>query len=321
MAETELMASLIQSPLTQPVLSGQIPVEGASIRAQAARSVNTNSMEMLDLTYDVAEMSLATFTKAREQGIPLVALPIFPGRRFMQSGVTLNASAGIHDMAELRGRRVGLPQFWMTSSVWHRLVLHQAHGVSQHEVNWVTTAPERMGSLGLPPEARQDTSARSARELLLAGEVDAVMAAGAGEGGRGEGEAKADPRVVPAFPDAAAAHRSYYQQTGIFPIVHLIVMKEELAKRDPELVESLCDAFQRSKDAGLEAMLQTSPPISGMSRDETQRLFGDDPWPYGIAANRNVLDLFLGDVREQGLTGRPMAVEELFAASLPASFR
>jgi 4,5-dihydroxyphthalate decarboxylase len=298
-------------------------VAGASVQAQAARSVNTNSMEMLDLKYDVAEMSLATFTKAREMGIPLVALPIFPGRRFMQSGVIVSAASHIHDLDELRGRKVGLPQFWMTSSVWHRLVLNQAHGVAQHEVNWVTTAPERMGTLGLPAEARQDTSGRSARELLLAGEVDAVMGPGLGEGGgRGEGDASSSAGVRPAFDDPNAAQRAYYEKTGVFPIVHLIVMKEELARQDPELVESLCDTFQHAKEEGLPEMLDNpaSRPLADLDRRQTQSLFGDDPWPYGVTANRKVLELFLGDVRQQGLVDRAMAVEELFASDLPTRF-
>src|SRR5438132_585657 len=129
---TELNVSLIKSPLTEPIIGGQVKVKGAEVNAKAAPSVNTNSLEMLDYKYDVAEMSLATFTKARELGIELIALPIFPGRRFMQPGVLANKAAGIKDPSDLRGKRVGLPQFWMTSSVWHRLILHQTYGVAQN---------------------------------------------------------------------------------------------------------------------------------------------------------------------------------------------
>jgi len=322
-AQTQIALSVIPSPLTRPVLEGKVAVPGASAQTQAARSVNTNSMEMLDLKYDVAEMSLATFTKAREMGIPLVALPIFPGRRFMQAGVIVRSDSDVHDLAQLRGRKVGLPQFWMTSSVWHRLVLNQAHGVPQHEVNWVTTAPERMGTLGLPAEARQDSSGRSARELLLAGEVDAVMGPGLGEGGRGEAESGSSKGVRPAFDDPNGAQRAYYEKTGVFPIVHLIVMKEELARQDPELVESLCDTFLQAKEMGLPEMLDNpaSRPLADLDRGQTQSLFGDDPWPYGVAANRKVLDLFLGDVRQQGLVDRTMVVEELFASDLPTRYQ
>lgn len=122
MATEEISISLVASPLTRPILDGQAPVAGVAVRTQA-QGVNTNSLEMLDLKYDVAEMSLATFTKAREQGVPLVALPIFPGRRFMQPGATFRASAHLRGLSDLRGKRVGPPQFWMTSSVWHRLLV------------------------------------------------------------------------------------------------------------------------------------------------------------------------------------------------------
>lgn len=323
MAQTELMLSLIPSPFTRPVLGGRASVGGATIRAQEAQSVNANSLEMLDLKFDVAEMSLATFTKAREQGVPLVALPIFTGRRFLQPGVMVAASAGLRDLSELRGRRVGLPQFWMTSSVWHRLILHQAHGVAQNEVSWITTARERMGSLGLPSEARLDPSGRTPRDLLLGGEIDAIMGAGGGGGPRGSGGSERDDRVVGAFPDPVAAQREYYERTGVFPIMHLITMKEELANRDPELVEGLCDAFQQAKDTALTEALDnpSERPIPRLDLSETRALFGDDPWPYGVGPNRKVLEVFLSDARDQGLIDRPMAVEELFPSSLPAPYR
>ncbi len=314
----ELDVSLIQSPLTAPIISGQVPVSGATIKAKAAPSVNTNSLEMLEYKYDVAEMSLATFTKARELGIALIALPIFPGRRFMQPGVQASKGANIKDPSDLRGKRVGLPQFWMTSSVWHRLILHQTYGVAQNEVSWVTTAKERLGSLGLPPEARMDTSGRSARDLLLAGEIDAVM----GAGPRGEG-GKADDRIVPVFPDLTKAEREYYEKSGVFPIAHLIVMKEELAIQNPELVGSLCNAFEQSKSIGMPGMLANTEerPIPGLSEAENKTLFDGDPWKYGIEPNRKVLELFLSDAREQGLVSRPMFVDRLFPSSLTSAFR
>jgi len=323
MAGVELHMSIIESPLTRPIIEGRAEVEGARVDAHAALSVNTNSMEMLDLKFDVAEMSLATFTKAREQGVPLVALPLFTGRRFLHSGVSVASGSAIRDPADLRGHRVGLPQFWMTSSVWHRLILRQVYGVAQNEVHWVTTARERMGSLGLPPEAKLDASGRNAQALLLAGEVDAVMAAGGAGAARGEGGGEPDDRVVPIFHDPIAAQRAYYEGTGIFPIMHLIAMKEELATSEPELVGHLCDAFRRGKEMALEEAMSdpSDRPIPGLGESETRALFGDDPWPYGIGPNRTVLELFLNDALDQGLTDRKLGVEELFPAQLPASYR
>ena len=247
MPNLELTVSLIAGPRTQPVLSGEVPIANVTAQTQAAQSVNTNSLEMLSLKYDVAEMSLATFTHARERGMGLVALPIFPGRRFMQNGVMYAPNAGIKDPSELRGKRVGLPQFWMTSSAWHRLTLHREYGIAQKDVSWVTMAPERLGSLQLPPEAKQDTSGRNARELLQAGEIDANMGAGAGGEGRGDGGGAGrdqGPRPIPAYPDPTNACRAYFEKSGHLPhrAPHrhegIACRKGALARRKP--VQRVC---------------------------------------------------------------------------------
>jgi 4,5-dihydroxyphthalate decarboxylase len=317
-----LTVSVIPSAITGPVLSGQVPIEGAETQLLEASSVNANSLKMLDHAFDVAEMSLATFVKARDAGFPLIAVPVFPGRAFPHQAVTVSTKSGIRDLSELRGKRVGLPQFWMTSSVWHRLVLRQVYGVAQEEVHWVTVAPERMGSLGYPQgvDVRQDTSGRNQQELLLAGDVDASMAAG----GAARGPRKALPEgIAPAFPDLQAAQRDYFQKTGILPLIHLIVMKEELAKSQPELVASICNAFQRAKETSLSQALQDPElvPLSGASPSEVTGLLGADPWVYGIDANRKVLALFLKDAHDQQLTTRELGVDELFAPDVPAAFR
>lgn len=323
-AVAELTLSVIPSPLTRPVLSGQVATPGVVLRTQEARSVDDNSRRMLDLGFDVGEMSLATFTKAREQGVPLVALPLFTGRRFLQSSVTVARSAGIRDLTELRGKRVGLPQFWMTSSVWHRLVLRQMHGVSQEQVTWVTTAPERMEALGMPKgvDVRQDTSGRSPRELMEAGEIDAIMSPRAGPPARA-GAQSDDDIATSAYADPVAAQRDYYERTRIFPIMHMVVMREDVAQREPGLVAGLCAAFQRAKETGRAEAIEDARerPIAGGDPEDVRELMGDDPWPYGIAPNRHALEKFLQDARDQGLIQRAMAVDELFPPSLPESFR
>jgi 4,5-dihydroxyphthalate decarboxylase len=243
----------------------------------------------------------------------------------MQPGVTYAPSSGIKDLGELRGKRVALPQFWMTSSVWHRLILHLNYGVSQGEVHWVTMAPERLASLGLPPGARQETSGRSIGELMQAGELDAQM--GPGNEGRGPADggraAASGPPPIPAFPNMTEALRDYFVKTRILPIAHLIVMKKDLAEGEPGLVESLCAALEEAKLRGLKQALDTpgERPIPGLSVEETVSLFGPDPWAYGVSRNRAVLETFLEDAHHQGLTGRPMSVEELFVSNAPPDLR
>jgi 4,5-dihydroxyphthalate decarboxylase len=207
----------------------------------------------------------------------------------------------------------------MTSSVWHRLILRQIDGVAQNEVQWVTCAGERMGALGYPNgvDVRLDTSGRSPRDLLKAGAVDATMEPGAGP------PAEPDDAIAPAFLDLKAAQRGYYEQTHLFPIMHMIVMKEDLAEREPWAVGALCQAFQAAKEIGGPRALEgrRERPLADSTPEEVQDLLGRDPWPYGIRSNTDVLETFLRDAKDQGLTDRVMAVDELFASNLPEAFR
>src|SRR5207247_979196 len=145
-------------------------------------------------------------------------------------------------LSEIKGRTVGLPQYWMSSSVWQRGMLQHDYGVAATDVTWVSYQPER-GNLPPPPgvELRFDSSGRDARELLRAGEIDVSLSTGGGPMG------SLDDVARPVFPDRGGAEREYFQRTGIFPILHVTVMKEEAAEREPWLAGSLCEAYERAK--------------------------------------------------------------------------
>ena len=316
-----LSVSLIPSPFMQRLLNDQTLAAAIGWPCSVdAGTIDANSRKMLDGAIDVAEMSLATFVKAREEGFPASGLPIFAGRGFPHSEVVVKADAGFRDFSDLRGKRVGLSQFWTTASVWRRLILSRQYGVRQGEVNWVTVNHERMGSLRLPPEARQNTSGQTLRELLLAGEIDAIMTIRSRIPGN---EGGSNDASLGGLPESAAAEREYYERTHIFPIHHVIVMKQELAEEEPGLVASLCSAFRQAKEAGLSKALEdpNERPIVDLSPAETRALFGPDPWPYGVGPNRPALETFLDDARVQGLIGRTMGLEELFPSTLPEEFR
>lgn len=321
--KARLSMSLVPGPLTQPLLAGDVVPQGVDVAMTATSSVDRNSRQMLDLAFDVAEMSLATFLKAREQGRPLVGLPVFTGRRFLQPCVLVAASAGVETPADLAGKRVGLPQFWMTSSVWHRGILQQQHGVAQAAVTWYTITEERFAGLGPPagvvvrnvPTARDGPPDRALEERLLAGELDAIMLPRASNALAAQTE-----RVRQPYRDLVQAQREYYERTGVFPIMHFVVMREELATRHPWLVESLCAAFGAAKARALAAGAGPEPPIAGLAPAETAALFGDDPWPYGLARNRRALETFVAFATSQGLLARPPEVEQLFAPASPHLF-
>jgi 4,5-dihydroxyphthalate decarboxylase len=155
-----------------------------------------------------------------------------------------------------------------------------------------------------------DSSGRNLLALLAAGEIDVAFSSS----GPSDAAAAAESGAVPAFPDRVAAHREYYGRTGVFPVMHLTVMKAELATRQPTLVDSLYDAYQRAKQVAQarEVPSTAAAPAAGETTVELKELMGD-PWPYGIGPNRRTLEALLQAARDQGLLAQPPAVEELFA--------
>src|SRR5262249_10346177 len=151
-----LRVSLVPSSLTRAVIQGAVRPAGVELdvedhgRAPTSAIIEQNSKRMVALELDVAEMSLGTFTRARDRGLPLVALPIFPGRRFLQPGIVVTSDAYVDNPGALRGKRAALGQFWQTASIWHRVVLHTQYGVAQEELSWVCIAPERWEALPEP---------------------------------------------------------------------------------------------------------------------------------------------------------------------------
>ena len=301
--------SLVASPLTTPILDGTVRLDGVAPKPHTAPSVDDNSRAMLRGDYDVAEMSLATFLRAKDRGAKLIGLPVFPGRRFVQPGIAVRTGSGIASPRDLAGRRVGLPQYWLTSSVWHRGVLAHEYGVTADKVDWVTVVPER-GEAEFPRGVRVATKAGAKiPDLLASGEIDAALVP------RPVTAKVYGPAAGPIFADAASAQRDYLKKTGIFPIMHFIVMREALAAEEPGIAGALAAAFEAAKRRALADPAQRAafePPVHGMANDAAIELFGGDPWPYGLARNRAVLETFIAYAREQGLLQAPLALDRLF---------
>jgi 4,5-dihydroxyphthalate decarboxylase len=320
MVSSKIRLSVIPSFLTAPVLDGRVAIKAFESENHPAPSVDANSVAMLNSEFDVGEMSLATFIRARSDGLPLVGLPLFTGRRFIQQAFVFPPGSSATDPSQLKGKRIGLPQFWMTSSVWGRFVLHRMYGLSVRDVSWTTFRAERMATLGFPEgvEVSYETS-RTPVEMLASGELDAAIGA---TGRQVPGAAIEPGQPVPAFTDLGAAQRAYYEKVPVFPIMHMIVMDERLAHKEPHVAHSLCDAFTEAKAIGLGGTAADSPEraVVGGSGSETARLLGSDPWPYGIKANRFVLESLLEDVLDQGLINYPLSVDDLFVTGLPDAY-
>ena len=318
--DIEVIFSVTPSVLTRPILAGEVKPKGLKLDIREGKSMDALSRSMLNLEFDIAEMSIATYSKAREQGIPLIALPLFTsGRRFMHAGLQFAAKAGIKDPSQLRGRRVAVGQYWLSAAIWQRQFLQEMYGVAPDEMNWVTLREERLEALRIPAgvKHRLDSSGRSPRELAAAGEIDATLSPG------GHLPPGTPDPLVPAFPNPLAAQRIYYERTGIFPIVHITVIKQDLVARYPEIVGNLCDAYLRAREIA-RARPASGPadsPEGGEVTKDLLEIIGSDPWTYGVRLNRKPLEAFVATAYAQQLVSRKLAVDELFAPNLPDSLK
>jgi 4,5-dihydroxyphthalate decarboxylase len=264
--------------------------------------------------FDVSELSLSTYTVLRGRGEPLVAIPVFPSFSFRHSSIFVGAAAGIAAPKDLIGKRVGVPKYHMTAAVWIRGMLEDEYGVAPKDVHWFEGGE---GSLvkevdvTLPPDVRRESvpAGRNLGDMVAAGELDAFVGA--------RRPAAFGERVRRLFPEFRRVERAYYEKTGIFPIMHTLVVKEELARQHPWLPRSLYDAFVEAKRLAYQrlqftAALPVSLPWLVAEAEETRALMGDDPFPYGVARNRKTLETLAGYTYRQGLAPRRLKVEEMF---------
>ncbi|MER5911485.1 ABC transporter substrate-binding protein [Streptomyces sp. NPDC001982] len=271
--------------------------------------------------FEVAELSLSSYVLSlRADPAPFVALPVFTSRMFRHGSLYCHADAGITEPEDLRGKRIGTPEFQLTACVWMRGILADRHGVPVDSVSYLTGGQETPGrvekaGVDLPDSLRVSRipEDRTLAAMLADGEIDALctprvpspFAAG-------------DPRVRRVFPDVVAAEKEYYAATGIFPIMHVVVIRRDLYDRHPWVAQSLYKALLTARDLAYENLYDTSAlrfmlPWLTPQLEEARALLGRDYWSYGVEGNRDALTTFLRYHHEQGLSERLWRPEELFA--------
>ena len=275
-----------------------------------------------DAEFDVAEMSLSTYLILRGRGDDrLVGIPVFPSRAFRHGQVYVHADAGIERPADLAGCAIGVPEYQMTAALWVRAFLQHDFGLRAADCVWWTgglVTPRYRERLAHDPPPgvviRRIPRDRSLEEMLEAGDLDALVTVRPpgcfDEDGRG--------RVRRLFPDYRDVEQDYHERTRIFPIMHTVVLREELYRRDPSLALDLLDAFHRSKEEGRRRARDTTclALMHPWLADELLRMderFDGDPFPYGFESNRKVLEAAARHSYEQGLSARPLEADSLFA--------
>lgn len=270
--------------------------------------------------FDAAEMSLSSYVVGLTRDAPFVALPIFPSRFFRHSGIYVSAASGIERPQDLVGRSVGIAEYQLTANVWIRGMLADEYDVPVESVAYRTGGlhdpgrPEKI-KVDLPDGVKVTPIGpdETLSEMLAAGEIDALYTPRAPrtfDDGTG--------RVRRLFEDSGAAEEDYFRRTGIFPIMHTVVLRRDVYDANRWLARSLHDAFVRAKELCEDNFAETAAlryqlPWLLDEVDRTRSIMGDDFWPYGLETNRENLRTFLRYAYDQGLATRRLEPEELFA--------
>jgi 4,5-dihydroxyphthalate decarboxylase len=246
--------------------------------------------------FDVCELAATTYLVAKASGKPFTALPIFLVRGFHHGAIVRSTRHGIEHPKQLEGRAVGVNRgYTVTTGVWARAVLRDEYGVDLDSITWVLSGDEHVAEYRPPANVVPVPDGRTIPDMLATGELAAAI----GVDG---------PDLVPLIPDAAEAGIASLKRTGVFPINHLVVVKDELLARDPGLGRVVFDAFAESKRQYL-AQPGEIEELHRRVRDVT----GRDPLPYGIEPNRHVLQALIRHALDQHILQRPPVIEELFA--------
>lgn len=258
-----------------------------------------------EVCFDICEMPFTTYICAKEYGKKFTAIPVFITRNFHHWAIFKSTKAGIETPKDLEGKTVGVSRgYTVTTGVWARGILAREYGVDLDKVRWAATDDEHVAEFKLPPNVDYEFKGRGLKDLFRSGEI--VAAVGALDGDV--------PDVEPLIPDAVEAGFESYRSTGIYPVNHGIVVRDELLERYPTLAADLFGALKASKDAYF-ANLDRSGDLSAEDA-LTVRLengIGGDPFPYGVDPNRKGLEALTENAFDQKITSRKYSVEELFA--------
>jgi 4,5-dihydroxyphthalate decarboxylase len=328
MGKLQLSVAVGPYDRTRALIDGSVQIDGVDPVCMTLSPEEIFFRAFRHAEFDVCELSLSSFTVKTAQGnCPYVGIPAFVSRTFRHTSIYVRTDR-IKKPADLKGKKVGVPEYQLTANVWARAILEDDFGVKASDISWVrgpitdAERPEKI-SIKLPPDVKlQDCpEGKTISQLLAEGEIDGFIAPRAPDL-----DLRNHPNIGWLFPDPTAAAKDYYKRTGIFPIMHLLGVKRELVQQHPWLPAALFKAFEQAKSAALHLLNDTSAtkvtlPFVEENLKAARELMGEDFWPYGVHANRKTLDAFLSRHHAEGLSSRLVKADELFHPSTHESFK
>ena len=322
-----LSIALSDNERTRPIAQGRFQAQGVQLLPTVVHPSEMFWRQLKYADFDISEMSLSSLFIATARGDRRwIALPIYTSRTFFHTNVLVRTDRGIEKPADLRGKRVGVPEYQQTAALWSRGILEHEFGVQARDIEWfMERGPDKShgGATGFvpPPGVRlqQIAATTNIGEMLVSGELDATLLYLTNRNlvDRSTIDLSSVDVVRPLFADKRAETRRYFAKTGIYPINHTVVLKRELHERHPWLALNLYHAFMAAKKDVERETAETMQAYldTGLIDPTAHEALQQDPKAYGMKASRRVIETIAQYVHEQGMTDRRVAVEELFAPS------
>jgi 4,5-dihydroxyphthalate decarboxylase len=313
---------------TEALFDGRVSIDGVDATYETASLVSDIFQRTIEGRYDVAEFGLTYFLRTFDlEDSPFLALPIFPNRNFRHSAVFVNTAAGIEKPQDLAGKTIGeFAMFGHDPGVWMKGIFSDEYGLTPDQSRWVIGGTDHpIPSFDwVPQPVPEGVDVRHAAEgetlgaMLESGEIDALISVDVPQA-----LLNGSTKIARLFPEYESVERDYYRRTGIFPAMHIVAVPRELATQN-DLMLSIYRAFceakeltqQKYRNGALKQHMGVITPWFSKHFEENRQLLGEDWWPYGLEANRKVVDTFLRYHHEQGLSKRLLTSEDIIVPAL-----
>jgi 4,5-dihydroxyphthalate decarboxylase len=304
--------------INQGLISGEVRIQGVDLVALTMSSPERHWRLIRHHEFDIGELSMASYLAMRgTDARAYIAIPVFPHRRFRHSYLFVNRDAGVRSPRDLEGKAVGLRTWQTTAGLWTRGILQEFYDVDLKAIDWVTQDEEDIpidptGARGFRMRQVSSEPGQDVDSMLVNGEVSGLMYPELPPSFRA-----GDPRIQRLWPDAKAEEQRFFRSTGIFPIMHTVVIRESLLEQYPWLGMNVVQAFRQSKDRAWKQMEDPRRVSLAWFREaleEQREVLGPDPWPYDLSSNHKTLSALCRYAHEQALTGTLLTPAELFHA-------
>jgi 4,5-dihydroxyphthalate decarboxylase len=320
MANLQLSVALGEYDHVRDLSTGDVRISGIDLQVVHGPIEDILIRSYRHKEWDVAETGIGAYVAAIDRGDDsIIAIPVFTSRIFRHSAFYVRAGAGIASPMDLHGKRIGVPEWGMAAAVYARGALMHQYGVDIRQLQWVQGGLHDPGRQDrTPPDPRlglqyRNETTRSLDELFVAGELDALLSARVPNAMQQPGSA-----IRHLFDAPGQEELRYWQDTGVFPIMHLVAIRRDVYEKNRWIAMQLTQGFEEAKRRSLRRAADLTAsffpvPLLSYAVDQARRIGGLDYWPYGVDANRTTLEAFLQYAFEQGVTRRRVQVGELFA--------